>query len=109
MTKKTYQIQIALKGFKPKIWRILLIQSDLLLADFHKIIQTSAMEAIAKSDAPYWGAVEWLPMGAITQTEWDESFQNSLAIPRLRYIQVRNWRSIKNNQKAIKAIQNIIQ
>jgi len=41
MTKKTYQIQIALKGFKPKIWRRLLIQSDLLLADFHKIIQTS--------------------------------------------------------------------
>ena len=41
MAKKTYQIQIALKGFKPKIWRRLLIQSDLLLADFHKIIQTS--------------------------------------------------------------------
>lgn len=41
MTKKVYQIQIALKGFKPKIWRRLLIPSDLLLSDFHKIIQTS--------------------------------------------------------------------
>ncbi len=41
MTKKVYQIQIALKGFKPKIWRRLLIPSDLLLPDFHKIIQTS--------------------------------------------------------------------
>ena len=41
MTKKIYQIQIALKGFKPKIWRRLLIPSDLLLSDFHKIIQTS--------------------------------------------------------------------
>lgn len=39
MTKKIYQIQIALKGFKPKIWRRLLIPSDLLLSDFHHIIQ----------------------------------------------------------------------
>jgi hypothetical protein len=38
---KIYQIQISLNGFKPKIWRRLLIPSDLLLADFHKIIQTS--------------------------------------------------------------------
>ncbi|NOZ83772.1 MAG: plasmid pRiA4b ORF-3 family protein [Epsilonproteobacteria bacterium] len=41
MTKKVYQVQVALKGFKPKIWRRLLIPSDLLLSDFHKIIQTS--------------------------------------------------------------------
>lgn len=39
--KKIYQIQIALKGFKPKIWRRVLVTSDLLLSDFHKIIQTS--------------------------------------------------------------------
>ena len=41
MTKKVYQVQIALKGFKPKIWRRLFVPSDLLLSDFHKIIQTS--------------------------------------------------------------------
>ena len=41
MTKKIYQVQVALKGFKPKIWRRLLIPSDLLLSDFHKIIQVS--------------------------------------------------------------------
>lgn len=41
MKDKIYQIQIALKGFKPKIWRRLLIPSDLLLSDFHKVIQTS--------------------------------------------------------------------
>jgi hypothetical protein len=38
---KIYQIQIALSRFKPKIWRRLLISSDLLLSDFHKIIQSS--------------------------------------------------------------------
>ncbi len=41
MTKKTYQIQIALRGSKPKIWRRILVPADLLLSDFHKIIQTT--------------------------------------------------------------------
>jgi hypothetical protein len=39
MTKTTYQIQIALKGSKPKIWRRVLIPSDMLLSDFHYVIQ----------------------------------------------------------------------
>jgi hypothetical protein len=38
---KIYQIQIVLKGSKPKIWRRLLIPSELLLSDFHMIIQIS--------------------------------------------------------------------
>ena len=41
MAKSIYQIQIALKGFKPKIWRRILVASDLPLSDFHKIIQTT--------------------------------------------------------------------
>ena len=38
---QTYQIQISLTRFKPKIWRRLLIPSNLLLSDFHMIIQVS--------------------------------------------------------------------
>jgi len=41
MSKNIYQIQIALKNFKPKIWRRILIQSNMLLSDFHKVIQTT--------------------------------------------------------------------
>ena len=41
MTKKIYQIQIVLEGSKPKIWRRILLNSDLLLVDFHRIIQTT--------------------------------------------------------------------
>ncbi len=41
MTKKIYQIQISLKGSKPKIWRRLLVPSDILLSEIHKIIQIS--------------------------------------------------------------------
>ena len=39
MKKTVYQIQIALKGFKPKIWRRVLIPPDMLLPDFHYLIQ----------------------------------------------------------------------
>ena len=38
---KTYQVLVDLKKITPKIWRRLLIPSDLLLSDFHKVIQTS--------------------------------------------------------------------
>ena len=40
MKKKIYQIQISLKGFRPKIWRRILVPLDILLPDLHKIIQT---------------------------------------------------------------------
>ncbi|MFH1121928.1 MAG: plasmid pRiA4b ORF-3 family protein [Bacteroidota bacterium] len=39
--KATYQIQISLQSSKPKIWRRILIPSDMKLSDFHKVIQTS--------------------------------------------------------------------
>lgn len=41
MDATIYQIQITLEDSKPKIWRKLLVQSDTLLSDFHKIIQTT--------------------------------------------------------------------
>lgn len=41
MPNKTYQIKITLKRSKPSIWRRILIPSDLPLADFHKVIQTT--------------------------------------------------------------------
>jgi hypothetical protein len=39
MTRQIYQIQISLNGSKPKIWRRILIPSDVLLHDFHNVIQ----------------------------------------------------------------------
>lgn len=42
MTEKViYQIQISLKGSKPKIWRRVLIPSDMKLSGLHKVIQTT--------------------------------------------------------------------
>jgi hypothetical protein len=39
MKRKIYQIQIALRGIRPKIWLRILIPPDLRLSDFHEIIQ----------------------------------------------------------------------
>jgi len=39
--KEIYQVQVSLKRFKPKIWRRILVPSDVALSDFHKIIQTT--------------------------------------------------------------------
>jgi hypothetical protein len=36
---QNYQIKITLKGSKPKIWRRLLVPSELQLSDFHSVIQ----------------------------------------------------------------------
>lgn len=36
-----YQIKMTLKEIKPKIWRRLIITSNLLLSDLQKVIQTS--------------------------------------------------------------------
>lgn len=41
MAKQIFQIQIVLTNTKPKIWRRLLVSSDILLVDFHRVIQTA--------------------------------------------------------------------
>jgi len=41
MAVRVYQIQIVLKRSKPKIWRRILVNSDVLLVDLHRIIQTT--------------------------------------------------------------------
>jgi hypothetical protein len=41
MAKKIFQVKISLIGSKPNIWRRLLIPSDLLMLDLHRIVQTA--------------------------------------------------------------------
>ena len=68
----------------------------------------TAMEALAKSEAPFWGAVEWLLFNVKEQSEWEDALHRFFVMPRLRYVQVRHWGSIKNDAMAIKAIQILI-
>lgn len=41
MAKSIYQVKISLVESNPSIWRRLLVPSDMLLCDFHKVIQTA--------------------------------------------------------------------
>jgi hypothetical protein len=68
----------------------------------------TAMEAVAKSDASYWGALEWLLFNVEEQSEWEDALHRFLVIPRLRYVQVRHWGSIENDPVAIRAIQSVV-
>jgi hypothetical protein len=59
MRRKVYQIHIALRLITPRIWRRLLIPANMLLSDFHKIIQTtmgwtnSHLHEFIKNKIPY--------------------------------------------------------
>ncbi len=68
----------------------------------------TAMMVVEKSDAPYWGAVEWLDFTANNVGDWKECYDNIFSIPRLRYVQVRHWGSIKDQEPAIEAIKEIL-
>ncbi|GAO27816.1 plasmid pRiA4b ORF-3 family protein [Geofilum rubicundum] len=67
--KKIFQIQIALKGVKPKIWRRVLVPSDVLLSDLHEIIQISMgwsnahLHQFVKNDIYY---------GVSSGDDWDD-------------------------------------
>jgi hypothetical protein len=41
MATNIYQIRVELNGSEPEIWRRLLVPSDVLLSDLHKILQTA--------------------------------------------------------------------
>lgn len=64
----------------------------------------TAMAALAASDAPYWAAVEWLPIGAGTADAWTAAIRTTLAADRCRYLCAYNWRSLANNEPALAGI-----
>ena len=41
MNKDIYQLKVSLIGFKPQIWRRLLVPANTKLSDLHKILQTA--------------------------------------------------------------------
>jgi hypothetical protein len=61
-----------------------------------------------ESDAPYWGAVEWLLMGDHDANTWRESIMNALTIPKCRYLCIYNWSGIRGDRAAVSAIQSVL-
>jgi len=54
----------------------------------------TAMAAVAASDAPFFAAVEWKPVGARTADDWRDAITNTLTIPKCRYVCIYNWRKL---------------
>lgn len=64
-------------------------------------------EALARSDAPHWGAVEWLYQGPRTADTWRGALEKTLADPRCRLICIVNWSSIKDDATAHEALRQV--
>jgi len=65
------------------------------------------MNALSKSDAPHWGAVEWLLQGSSkTQAEWVVALKTSLA-NNCKMVSIYNWGGINTNQNALNGIKEV--
>jgi hypothetical protein len=59
---------------------------------------------LARSDAPYWAATEWLLQGSYETSAWRTAIDNTLADPRCRYLCIFNWESISQQPNVLQAI-----
>ena len=64
----------------------------------------TAMDALNKSNAPYWCNAETFHFGGKTEADWVECFRNNLKMPRLRYVNIRNWRGMKDKDFIFNAV-----
>jgi hypothetical protein len=67
---------------------------------------TGVRDALARSDAPCWAAVEWLG-GGPTVEGWGTALTNTLADPRCRFLTIYNWEGINRNAAALQAIRDV--
>ncbi len=63
---------------------------------------------LAKSDAPYWAAVEWMLMGDSSANDWHAALARTLTIPKCRYVCIYNWSGIRDNKGAMEAIRKLL-
>lgn len=59
---------------------------------------------VARSNAPYWAATEWLLMSSRQKDDWSDALQNTLADTRCRYVCIFNWESIRSSKSILQAI-----
>ncbi len=64
---------------------------------------------LARSDAPYWAATEWLLQGTRTTDAWRNALTNTLSDPRCRYVCIFNWESIRSSETVLQAIAELVE
>jgi len=70
---------------------------------------TGVQTALARSDAPYWAAVEWLFQGPRQSAPWRQALANTLALSRCRYLCIYNWEGVRDSKEIIQAVHQILQ
>lgn len=70
-------------------------------------LDTTAMNALAMSDAPYWGAVEWLYNGKHAD-DWHTAITQTLSLPAIKYLCIYNWEGIRADEQSVNAIKQFM-
>ncbi len=65
---------------------------------------SGVQNALAKSDAPAWAAVEWMFFGPRETAPWKNALSNTISDPRCRFVCLYNWESIKDSAPILAAI-----
>jgi hypothetical protein len=68
---------------------------------------SAVQNALKKTDAPFWAAVEWLYLGPRETVSWQRALGNTLADTRCRFVCIYNWESIRNSEPILTAIRQI--
>ncbi len=63
---------------------------------------------LARSDAPYWAATEWLLQGSRDTAAWRSALSHTLSDPRCRYVCIFNWESIRSHDTVLNAISELV-
>jgi hypothetical protein len=70
---------------------------------------TGVQRNLARSNAPYWAATEWLLQGTREASAWRQALENTLSDSRCRYVCVFNWESIRSIEPVISAIAGLVE
>lgn len=64
--------------------------------------------ALQRSDAPFWGAVEWLYQGPRETAPWRAALTATLANPRCRYLCIYNWQNVREQPAILQAVREVM-
>ena len=64
--------------------------------------------ALEKTNAPFWAAVEWLYQGPREVEAWRRALENTLIDPRCRFICIYNWEGVRESEAVLEAIKQTI-
>ena len=68
-----------------------------------------AQQALKRSSAPYWAAVEWLYQGPQETDLWRQAITATLSLPRCRYLCIFNYEPLRDREAILKAVREVSQ